>query len=66
MKFQDKFPNMKYLEADEGILKGKHPVPCGICGEPTIFIDLCSEGAFCSEECMEEFYRQYCEAEAKL
>ena len=65
MKFTEKFGDMKYLEVDEGILKGKHPVPCGICGEPTIFIDLCSEAPFCSDECLEEFYRQYWEAENK-
>ena len=66
MKFEKKFPNLKYLEVDEGILKGKNPVPCGICGELTIFIDLCAEAPFCSEECLEEFYRKYWEAEVKL
>ena len=63
MKFVKKFEDMEYLENDEGILKGKNPVPCAICGEPTIFIDLCAEAPFCSEECLEEFYRQYWEAE---
>ena len=61
MKFQDKFPNMKYLEVYEGILKGKNPIPCTVCAEPTIFIDLCAEAPFCSEECMSEFYRHYYE-----
>jgi len=65
MKFAEKFKDMKYLENDEGILKGKNPVPCAICKEPTIFIDLCAEAPFCSEECLEEFYRQYWEAENK-
>ena len=66
MKFEEKFEDMEYLENDEGILKGKNPVPCAICGELTIFIDLCSEAPFCSEECLEEFYRQYWEAETHI
>lgn len=61
MKFEDKFPKMKYLDEEEGMIKGKNPVPCGICGELTLFIDLCSEGPFCSEECMEQFYTYYYE-----
>ena len=65
MKFADKFKDMKYLEEDEGILRGKNPVPCTICKEPTIFIDLCSEGPFCSDECMAEFYQLYWKAEEK-
>lgn len=65
MKFDIKYPNMKYLEEEEGLIKGKNPVPCGVCGELTVYIDLCSEGAFCSEECMEKFYLSYWDAENK-
>jgi len=65
MKFLDKFKDLKYLEEDEGILRGKNPVPCGICGELTIFIDLCSEAPFCSDECLTEFYTKYWDAEKK-
>ena len=61
MKFSEKFKDIRQL----GILKGKNPVPCAICGELTLFIDLYSEAPFCSEECLEEFYRQYWEAEEK-
>ena len=63
MKFAEKFRDMEYLENDEGILKGRNPVPCTICEEPTVFIDLCAEAPFCSEECLEKFYHQYWEAE---
>ena len=56
MKFIDKFPHLKYLEVDEGILMGKNPVPCHMCGELTTYIDVCAEAPFCSEECMEKFY----------
>lgn len=66
MKFEEKFKDMGYLERDEGILKGKNPVPCTICEEPTIFIDLCAEAPFCSEECLEKFYHQYWEAENEI
>ena len=63
MKYADLYPNMKYLDEEMGIIKGKNPVPCGICGELTLFIDLCSEGHFCSEECLEEFYKRYWDSE---
>lgn len=56
MKFIDKFPHLKYLEVDEGILMGKNPVPCHMCGELTTYVDVCAEAPFCSEECMEKFY----------
>ncbi len=65
MKFSEKFNHLKYLEVEEGILRGLKPVPCAICQKPTVFIDLCAEAPFCSEECLEEFYRQYWEAENK-
>ena len=63
MKFIEKFKDLQYLEEDMGILKGKNPVPCTMCGEPTIFIDLCAEAPFCGDECLEEFYKQYWDAE---
>ena len=66
MKFEIKYPDLKYLEEEEGLIKGRNPVPCGICGELTTFIDLCSEAPFCSEECMEKFYRDYWEEETKF
>ena len=66
MKFEDKFFKMKYLNENKGIIKGKKLVPCGICGEPTVFIDLYSEGYFCSEECVEKFYKEYWEAEKNI
>ena len=58
MKFIDKFPHLKYLEVDEGILMGKNPVPCHMCGELTTYIDVCAEAPFCSEECMGKFYME--------
>ena len=58
MKFIDKFPHLKYLEVDEGILMGKNPVPCHMCGELTTYVDVCAEAPFCSEECMEKFYME--------
>ena len=63
MKFAEKFADLKYLEVDEGILKGQKEVPCTICSEPTIFIDLCAEAPFCSDECLTKFYTQYWDAE---
>lgn len=66
MKFAEKFKDMKYLENDEGILRGLKPVPCTMCQEPTVFIDLCAEAPFCSDECMQEFYIQMWEGPSEV
>lgn len=57
---------MKYLENDEGILRGLKPVPCTMCQKPTVFIDLCAEAPFCSDECMQEFYTQIWEGPSEI
>jgi hypothetical protein len=57
MKFKDKFPNAKHMEmADKGHLVGMEK-GCLMCGEPTKFIEVCSEAHFCSEECEDIFYK---------
>lgn len=57
MKLEEKYTNLKYLETEEGFIRGRKPVPCAICKEYTLFIDLCSEEPFCSEECIANYYR---------
>ncbi len=66
MKFSEKFSHLKYLEVDEGILRGLKPVPCTMCQEPTIFIDICAEAPFCSDECMRDFYIQMWEGPSEI
>ena len=56
MKFKNKLAHLKYLDIEEGMICGRNPVPCIVCQEPTLFVDLISDNAFCSEECMEIFY----------
>lgn len=57
MKFKDKYPN-----AIEGERYGEEfiysPIekPCLECREPTHFVEICSEGHFCSDECLNKFY----------
>lgn len=66
MKFSKKFNYLKYLEVDEGILRGLNPVPCTMCQKPTVFIDLCAEAPFCSDECMLDFYTQMWEGPSEV
>ncbi len=59
MKFKNKYPNA---------IEGQHygdfgdfiysPIekPCLECKEPTHFVDIFSEGHFCSDECANMFY----------
>lgn len=56
MKFIELYKDLKYLEVDDGIIRGRKPVPCAICKEPTIFVDLCSKEPFCSEECFDYYF----------
>lgn len=45
------------------VLVGKELRPCIMCGEPTKFVEICSEGCFCSDECMDRFYERLQENE---
>ena len=67
MKFSEKYPNTKpgdVIDKDT-LLVGKEEKPCQECGSPTRFIDYCSEGHFCSDECMHNFYDWLNEAQKK-
>lgn len=67
MKFQDynQKPNEQgYIRTPHvDILVCDDARPCIMCGEPTEFVDVFSEGRFCSDECMDEFYRRLVENE---
>lgn len=52
---------MKFNKETNSIIKGKEKFPCLTCGEPTEYIEVCSETYFCSDECVEEFYKIYFE-----
>lgn len=59
MKFKDRYPNMKPIEDEvNGVIRGREPGPCYICGKLTEYIDLDAEGHVCSEECMDIFYHR--------
>lgn len=40
----------------EGLLKSDEEHTCMMCKESTRYIEICSEGCFCSKECMDKFY----------
>lgn len=37
---------------------------CLVCGSLSKYIEVCSEAHFCSDECVEEFYKQVAEFES--
>lgn len=41
-----------------GIMVGSTEWGCMTCGRPTKYIEICSEGHFCSDECVDKFYSQ--------
>lgn len=45
--------------AKDGVMRGKDYVECVMCHEPTRFVEIYSEGRFCSDECMDAFYDRF-------
>ena len=41
------------------VLIGRKEQACMVCGDPTRFIDLCSEGHLCSKECDIKWYDMF-------
>ena len=65
MKFNEykiKEERLGFQWIEDDILVGDKESPCANCGSPTKYIEICSEAHFCSDECVEEFYRQFEEA----
>lgn len=61
MKFKDmkRTKDMYGFEfVESGVMVGSKNHGCLMCGEPTEYIEVCSESYFCSHECVEEFDRQ--------
>lgn len=57
MKYFELYPEVKPMEyAKNGLLVSKDTKPCLMCGEPSRFIEVCSEAYFCSEECEQDFF----------
>jgi len=42
-----------------GVIKGKYVGKCIQCGDPTEFIEICTEARMCSEECNKAWYLTY-------
>lgn len=49
----DKHGSMRVRNGE--VLVCKELRPCIMCGELTEFVEICSEGRFCSDECMDRF-----------
>lgn len=63
MKFTD-HPSIRDSQGHSRVRNGEVLVcddykPCIMCGEPSSFVEICSEGRFCSDECLEEFYEEF-------
>lgn len=50
---------MKFDKEIGLIIKGNKKVGCLTCGEPTEYIEVCSESHFCSSECVNKFYEEF-------
>jgi hypothetical protein len=42
-------------------MKSEELKSCMHCGKPTYFIEVCSEGRLCSDECEKAWYKEYSE-----
>lgn len=59
MEFIKKYENMTTGDKEQdGIIHCASSLPCLICGKPTAFVEICSEGRFCSDKCLKEFYNK--------
>ena len=62
MKFKDytdiKTDQYGFSFIKNGIMIGIDEKPCLTCGCPSKYIEVCSEGHVCSDECVSDFYRQ--------
>lgn len=61
-----KFEDYKEITTDQygfqfvknGIMIGTEEKGCLVCGTSTKYIEVCSEAHFCSDECVNKFYKQ--------
>jgi hypothetical protein len=44
---------------DYGLLKSEESKPCIECEDLSNYIEICTEGRFCSSECCDKFYKEY-------
>lgn len=59
MKYIKKYANATEEELQrDGFIRGEKEHSCLMCGEPTPFVDICSEGHFCSDACYNKFYEE--------
>ena len=60
MKFSDRYPNMREIvDVEDCMIRGRQAQPCFMCGEETVYIEICAEAHFCSEECVDRFYEEF-------
>lgn len=60
MKFSEKYPTMRPIDIEDGgVIRGRQAEPCCVCGQPTEYVEICSEAHFCSEECLDGFYTEF-------
>lgn len=64
MKYILKYPNMNLIHEEiEGTIRGSSVQHCHWCKEPTEFVNIYYEAAFCSDECLNIFELQILESE---
>ena len=58
MEFAKIYPLIQEGVNEDGLIESKEKKPCVMCGKETEFIEIYSEGRFCSEECISKFYNE--------
>lgn len=59
MKYIKKYANATKEELQRnGFIRGGEESPCLMCSEPTLFVDIYSEGCFCGDVCCNKFYEE--------
>lgn len=67
MEQRDDGHGFKFVKS--GVMVGTNKIGCLQCGEPTGFIEVCTEAHFCSEECVtawDKYYYELCEGMQNL
>lgn len=55
MRYEKRYPRMKYMEEQDGIMRAPGKEPCCVCGRLTEFAEINYGAPFCSEECLANF-----------
>jgi len=65
-KYELKTDKYGFKFAKDDVMLGSEESICFMCNRPTKFIEVYSEAHFCSDECVEAFYKIYTKYVSKM